>query len=349
MADVSNEFHELMFVSPPPSCVSAPDYDMGIDFDVLEFPFEELPPAAEAPGATWDVEDVVIDETLCDDMAIDIENLLADMSSGGFKRGSPENFRVPPKKRRIFLDETIETVEPEPETKQDSSTPKPQQLRRSPRQRAKQQASTTTSRAVTAAVVVVSVHAASGVSTATTASTSTASSAAISALATSSTQSTSQQATPIAWPVFLQSLSSSPEWKEVLPRTRVLTDRELDILWYFGTNRNPKGHCITPDYVVALLQIGSWEDQEKLFSFFQDQRHEILHPDTPLLSAGHLRLEIDVVALFDVSMYPPNPECYPRTHCWICKMQTSRSDLHRLCPPCGVKHGVQTCPLTGLC
>ena len=52
------------------------------------------------------------------------------------------------------------------------------------------------------------------------------------------------------------------EWRPRRDRTRVLTSDELEILWFFGTTRVAKGNAVSPQYIVALLSIASWEEQE---------------------------------------------------------------------------------------
>ena len=154
---------------------------------------------------------------------------------------------------------------------------------------------------------------------------------------------------PLAWTAFLSTLTSSPEWRPMLDRSRILTDQELDVLWFYGSNRNPKGHNLTPDYILALLAIGSWEEQETLMAYFTEHRFEEIHPDDNKLSAGHIRLQLDLFAAADPAVLMPNLESSPRTFCFGCKSQTNRSDLHRFCATCGAKKGQQLCPLNGLC
>ena len=110
MADVSTDVSEFLFDIPPLSPVCAPDFELDIGFDVLEFPFDELPPAAEALGAHWNVEDVCLDEQSYDDFVIDIDQLLADMPKGSCQRPQSGSRQSPARKRQHFHDEAIESL-----------------------------------------------------------------------------------------------------------------------------------------------------------------------------------------------------------------------------------------------
>ena len=57
------------------------------------------------------------------------------------------------------------------------------------------------------------------------------------------------------------------------------------------------GNAVTPDYMVAGLQIGSWEEQQIVTSWFRKQRLEVMHPTDPTLSAGAVRYDFDIKGL----------------------------------------------------
>ena len=132
-------------------------------------------------------------------------------------------------------------------------------------------------------------------------------------------------------------------------RSYVITEDELDAIWYFCTLRTRRGKAVTPDSILALLSIASMEDQELLLSFFRQRECKRLDPNDSSLTEGHVKYAYCNDYALSQRVLPPNPELFPRTYCFACKRQLSRNDRHRYCAFCVVRQGGKLCPLTGLC
>ena len=65
---------------------------------------------------------------------------------------------------------------------------------------------------------------------------------------------------PISAQVALRKRKSRIKWRPRRDRTRVLTPDELEILWFFGTTREQRGNAASPQYIIALWSIASWEE-----------------------------------------------------------------------------------------
>ena len=148
---------------------------------------------------------------------------------------------------------------------------------------------------------------------------------------------------------FMQRVLPTAEYTKVPNRDRILTDDELNVLWYYCTVRERHGNVLTPDYVLCLLAIASMEEQHQLLRMFVYQVCEHLKDDDHTLTAGHVRYKYNEQLALSQSALPPNFELQGRTLCFACKQQGPRSDRHRYCPPCQKASGAKLCPLESIC
>ena len=142
---------------------------------------------------------------------------------------------------------------------------------------------------------------------------------------------------------------SAIKWRPKPDRKRVLTSDELEVLWFYGSTTRQKGNAASPDYVIALLSIASYEEQLAVHEWYKHKGIEVENPDDKTMTGGATYYELERANGRSLKSLPFNIEYENRTHCMGCKMPTSRNDLHRWCPPCCVKRGELQCPLTGLC
>ena len=379
MADVSTDVAEFLFCTPPLSPVCAPSVELNLDFDILEFPFEELPPAAEAPGYVWSVDDVVLDDELCHGVLTEIEQLIADMPRGSCQRPRSGSRQSPARKRQHFHDEVIESLgsvelprarrgrkvshssrrqrkkasdvlasDPVDRPSSDDeflAAPKPKPTRKLTKRAhgfiptPTELVSDAQDDAHTNTDVTVKRHARKRHAKAATATDDVDTSASRPA----------KRARKAEWSTFLDTLTSQPDWQPLPDRRYVLTDEDLDVLCFYGSNRNTRGHNVTPDYVLSLLGISSWEDQELLNQYFDVKQFERIHPVDDSLTAGHVRFVAEEFDDHDPAELAPNLELMPRTYCVGSKKQCPRSDLHRFSPQDSARVGRQLCPVNGLC
>ena len=347
-SDVSMTVDELLLNTPSLS-VDTPTVELNLDSDSLIWPFDDLMTLTEisADEGVYDVQDVHIDESLFTCDFADMEQLIADMPGGGFRRGRGSVQRPA---TRQFTDDLLS---PNATTATSQGSPRgprlPSPLQSAAPQRPQvgirggrqpsiphvQQAANQRPQAANRQQTAPHVQQPS--------------TSAVGDI-TPPDNDESLAVTSRSLAEFAAKASSTARPQPVPDRTYVITDDELDAIWYFCTLRTRRGgNAITPDSVIALLSIGSMEDQELLLSFFRQQECEQLNDEDPTLTEGHTKYAYHEDYALSQRALPPNPELFPRSYCFACKRQLTRNDRHRYCAFCVVTQGGKLCPLTGLC
>ena len=363
VTDVSTTFELDPALEPPsPFTVCAPVHDT-ID---VELPFEALSPLSSASRDFWcDIEDDLVDPVFYQGACDDIEQLLTGMADADERFRSRRQLEsseprrvLRPATHAVTKKAAEKAPKPAPET---TSAGKKRKRPGSPAgpvppQRRSKRLATSARTSTSAASTSVTAPAAS---TSVVASTS-------SAAAVGKTPAGSAGAITTAAPTQENDSDDDSDhqqraprirrprrvviiWKPRNPRTRILTSDELELLWYFGTTRKQIGNAATPDYVVALLSISSYEEQKRVNSWFKNHRFEIVCPDDANMTGGYMKYKFNARAGRSLRALTPNIDCFPRTYCMGCKAPVSRNDMHRWCRDCSAENGDLQCPLNGVC
>ena len=136
---------------------------------------------------------------------------------------------------------------------------------------------------------------------------------------------------------------------------KVLSSRDLDLLWYaennravVRTNEEDVKESKRPLRVQALLSIASNEEWQ--YAIRKYRQVQLEHHATDQEHTGGVMIQIfDIYNQHDIYYAGPNLEYQGVTLCIACGDPTARYDRHPFCPDCQVEHGDILCPAEGLC
>ena len=147
--------------------------------------------------------------------------------------------------------------------------------------------------------------------------------------------------------------------RPLVPRSeytgKVLSSRDLDLLWYaennravVRTNEEDVKESKRPLRVQALLSIASNEEWQ--YAIRKYRQVQLEHHATDQEHTGGVMIQIfDIYNQHDIYYAGPNLEYQGVTLCIACGDPTARYDRHPFCPDCQVEHGDILCPAEGLC
>ena len=345
VTDVSTALQlDPMFQPPSPFTVCAPSNSCDISLGDLSLPFPELfDDSVCFDDALKNAGEMLIDPEIYHGACADMERVFAEMSSGKrpIDTGEDDDGGRGAKKAKLTPEKAKQR------SSKASSSSKGKAHKRALKQRVGSSAGASTSAAAAGASVAAAALSAARRPTAT----STGPIDTATGRADVSEQSSTSGEFVVTPPetVAEKLNTDDPLWKPVRDRSYILSDDDLNLIWFCGSNRVSAGNAVTPDYIVAGLQIGSWEEQQIVNGWFREKKLEIMHPTDPTLSAGAVCYEFNVKGLRSLSTFPPNCDFPPRTYCFACKNYASRNELHCFCCGCCVRGTGPLCPLTELC